>query len=334
MTAALADINQEYLHWLADGDDMKALSLKQQRDSMEVKLMQLSRELKTLTDGIQTSSSSSSSSLAPITSTAFSSTSSSTSRMISQTGVSTPRLSWGEANRSSASVGMAESNIGTTTPANNFYMTDSGINHWEDMPQAIASRANCITSNPVPIAGSYSTNFGYPAEVVSDFDANNPSCHCGMPSVVRVSKQDRSMNRSFYVCSKDQADMNRCKFFQWTDEDGGSRDRSSFPSMMTTDLGAYQSPVAGSTVNPGDIKRVDEVLRRTFGHTGFRQGQRECIDAALLGRDVFCLMPTGGGKSIVYQLPAMCCRGIAVVFSPLLSLIVDQVELLSAVGIR
>lgn len=60
----------------------------------------------------------------------------------------------------------------------------------------------------------------------------------------------------------------------------------------------------------------------------------QCIEAALAGRDVFCLMPTGGGKSLVYQLPAWCCPGLAVVFSPLISLIQDQVEALITVGIR
>lgn len=60
----------------------------------------------------------------------------------------------------------------------------------------------------------------------------------------------------------------------------------------------------------------------------------QCIEAALAGRDVFCLMPTGGGKSLVYQLPAWCCPGLAVVFSPLISLIQDQVEALLTMGIR
>lgn len=60
----------------------------------------------------------------------------------------------------------------------------------------------------------------------------------------------------------------------------------------------------------------------------------QCIEAALRGQDVFCLMPTGGGKSLVYQLPAWCCPGLAVVFSPLISLIQDQVEALLTMGIR
>ena len=63
-----------------------------------------------------------------------------------------------------------------------------------------------------------------------------------------------------------------------------------------------------------------------FGHTDFRRGQRLCITEAMKGRDVFVLLPTGGGKSLCYQLPAYCNQGLAVVFSPLLSLIQDQVR--------
>ena len=75
-------------------------------------------------------------------------------------------------------------------------------------------------------------------------------------------------------------------------------------------------------------------LFHRFGHVNYRLGQLECVEAALQGRDVFCLMPTGGGKSVVYQLPAWCCPGIAVVFSPLISLIQDQVEAMNAIKIR
>ena len=76
------------------------------------------------------------------------------------------------------------------------------------------------------------------------------------------------------------------------------------------------------------VSRIDpsEALRRHFGHPGFRPGQREAVEAALAGRDVMLVMPTGAGKSLCYQLPALVDRRLAVVVSPLVSLMQDQVE--------
>jgi bloom syndrome protein len=71
-----------------------------------------------------------------------------------------------------------------------------------------------------------------------------------------------------------------------------------------------------------------------FGHSGFRPGQQEVIEQAMKGNDVFVLMPTGGGKSLCYQLPAWCCPGISVVISPLLSLIEDQVQSMTKTGVQ
>jgi bloom syndrome protein len=82
----------------------------------------------------------------------------------------------------------------------------------------------------------------------------------------------------------------------------------------------------------------DEVLRcyrDTFGlHGAFRPNQREIINATMSKRDVFVTMPTGGGKSLCYQLPAAVSGGLTVVFSPLVSLIQDQVRGLNAVHVR
>ena len=69
-----------------------------------------------------------------------------------------------------------------------------------------------------------------------------------------------------------------------------------------------------------------EALRRHFGHPGFRPGQREAVDAAIAGRDVLLVMPTGAGKSVCYQLPALVDGKLAIVVSPLVSLMQDQVE--------
>jgi len=76
-----------------------------------------------------------------------------------------------------------------------------------------------------------------------------------------------------------------------------------------------------------------EVLKKHFGHDHFREGQSEIIDALLKGRDAFGVMPTGSGKSICYQVPALMREGIALVVSPLISLMKDQVMALKASGI-
>ena len=77
----------------------------------------------------------------------------------------------------------------------------------------------------------------------------------------------------------------------------------------------------------------EELLQRVFGYNGFRPGQKELIDGVLAGRDVFGIMPTGGGKSMCYQLPALMLPGITLVISPLISLMRDQVMALKAVGV-
>jgi ATP-dependent DNA helicase RecQ len=74
-------------------------------------------------------------------------------------------------------------------------------------------------------------------------------------------------------------------------------------------------------------------LQTTFGYPGFRPLQREIIEASLAGRDVFALLPTGGGKSMCYQLPALHRDGLTVVVSPLIALMKDQVDQLQAAGV-
>ena len=75
------------------------------------------------------------------------------------------------------------------------------------------------------------------------------------------------------------------------------------------------------------------ILERYFGYGEFRPGQEELIDSVLAGRDVFGIMPTGGGKSICYQVPALMLSGITLVVSPLISLMRDQVLALKAAGV-
>ncbi|MDQ6672939.1 MAG: ATP-dependent DNA helicase [Chloroflexota bacterium] len=77
-----------------------------------------------------------------------------------------------------------------------------------------------------------------------------------------------------------------------------------------------------------------EVLESLFGYQTFRPGQREIIDAVLLGRDCIGLMPTGAGKSLTFQIPAKLLGGTVLVVSPLISLMKDQVDALERLGFR
>ncbi len=75
------------------------------------------------------------------------------------------------------------------------------------------------------------------------------------------------------------------------------------------------------------------LLRQIFGFDAFRPGQEEIVDAVAMGRDVLAIMPTGGGKSLCYQLPALMRDGLTVVISPLIALMRDQVRALTEAGV-
>jgi ATP-dependent DNA helicase RecQ len=80
--------------------------------------------------------------------------------------------------------------------------------------------------------------------------------------------------------------------------------------------------------------RAAEVLRRVFGYDAFRAEQRQIIEQVVGGGDALVLMPTGGGKSLCYQIPALVRPGTGVVISPLIALMQDQVDALRALGVR
>ena len=144
-----------------------------------------------------------------------------------------------------------------------------------------------------------------------------------MPCKILTAGTDLNAGREFYKCPMPEGEQ--CDHFEWLDGmEGNLHNTASYEGGGPG--GAYQAS--------GETKDIYSEIRRVFGHTGFRPGQKEVIENAMRGRDVFVLMPTGGGKSLCYQLPAWCCPGISVVISPLLSLIEDQVTSMNKLGVE
>jgi ATP-dependent DNA helicase RecQ len=86
-------------------------------------------------------------------------------------------------------------------------------------------------------------------------------------------------------------------------------------------------------VNQPTIATARAKLKSAFGYPAFRPGQETAIEAVLAGRDTLVVLPTGGGKSLCFQVPALMLPGLTVVVSPLISLMIDQVDAIEARGI-
>jgi len=108
----------------------------------------------------------------------------------------------------------------------------------------------------------------------------------------------------------------------------------SHPAISDRNTTIHGSLVACDVAyNSAAMKSVDELLTGTFRLAQFRPSQREVIDDLLAGHDVVCVMPTGAGKSLCYQLPAVALRGLTIVVSPLIALMADQVRQLGDLSI-
>src|SRR6476620_558827 len=83
----------------------------------------------------------------------------------------------------------------------------------------------------------------------------------------------------------------------------------------------------------GDVTDAKQVLQKTFGFSDFREGQQAVIDRLLAGKSVLAIFPTGAGKSLCYQLPALLLDGVTLVISPLIALMKDQIDFLVKKGI-
>ena len=81
------------------------------------------------------------------------------------------------------------------------------------------------------------------------------------------------------------------------------------------------------------MTQASAVLRDVFGFDDFRPGQKDIVDAVTQGENVLAIMPTGGGKSLCYQLPALLRDGVTIVVSPLIALMRDQVRALRSIGV-
>ena len=84
----------------------------------------------------------------------------------------------------------------------------------------------------------------------------------------------------------------------------------------------------------GPVSGALDILQHTFGYDGFRDQQQAIVESLVSGQDALVLMPTGGGKSLCYQIPALLREGVGIVVSPLIALMQDQVSAMAEVGVR
>lgn len=224
---------------------------------------------------------------------------------------------------------------------NNYSNSNNNNSSFQQMPQgnSFDNSYSASNNNAYQPMDSFNPNSGFGNNIDSD-GSGGPLCpgH-GLPCQILTSNSASNPGREFYKCSLPNRDE-QCDFFEWVDGLGNNNNNNANPNANSTS--EFSSSLWNQTRMPGapppnplvGVKNIHEENKRVFGHRKFRPGQREIIENAVAGEDVFVLMPTGGGKSLCYQLPAWCCPGLAVVISPLLSLIQDQVQSMTKLGVE
>ncbi len=227
----------------------------------------------------------------------------------------------------------AEYEYGATENQNNH--NGSGITNHTYPTSSVDNYTNINSNgnnNSLGFDSSFYSNNNASNTSTSIFEQNGVPLCPGHNEPCRILTSNTSSNqgRQFYKCARSQAEQ--CDYFEWADGEGNQNGNG----LHGFGFGSGGSPV--SDLVPGSkadgTKDIFTENRRKFGHHSFREGQKEVIQAAVFNRDVFVLMPTGGGKSLCYQLPAWCCPGLSVIVSPLLSLIEDQVQSMTKLGVE
>lgn len=114
---------------------------------------------------------------------------------------------------------------------------------------------------------------------------------------------------------------------------GSSPDQSDAPADRANAAAGDAENTAGGARDRQAVRDKHDVLREVFGYDRFREGQERVIDALLAGRSILAVMPTGAGKSLCFQVPALAMPGVAIVVSPLVALMEDQVAALRLAGV-